>query len=255
MPDDADTCRQNRVTQRDCLRRYHNDKCVIMMGKSMEKEDHRVEVAARRREKMRTSLVKAGFEVMARKGTAAGSIDDVVRQAGVARGSFYKYFSSMDELTHAVGVAVADEVILGLEPELTSMEDPALRLATGVKSVLRMVEEHPMLGRFLVRAGWPVEMSSGLLLEKIGGAVNEGIELKRFVSMPTSVAIALVGGVVLGCTQLIIEGASAESMSDAAVAVIMRGLGFGTSDAELIAATPLRPVSWQKGPLMASLMG
>lgn len=221
---------------------------------SIRKGDHRVEVAARRREKMRASLVKAGFEVMARKGTSGASIDDVVRQANVARGSFYKYFNSMDELIHAVGVGVADEVILGLEQEMGAIEDPALRLATGIKAVLRMAGDHPMLGRFIVRAGWPVAISAGLLLEKIGGSISEGVELKKFIAMPSPVAVALVSGVVLGCIQQIVEGASAEAVGVAAVAVIMRGLGFPDGEAEAIAISPLGAMTWQKGPLLASVM-
>lgn len=40
--------------------------------------------------------------VFSRKGVSAASVDDIVKSAGVAKGTFYLYFATKDEITSAV---------------------------------------------------------------------------------------------------------------------------------------------------------
>ena len=61
-------------------------------------QDHRQRVAAERRERMRSRLLASAMKLIAEKGPAATSIDDVISAAEVSRGTFYKYFPSPDAL-------------------------------------------------------------------------------------------------------------------------------------------------------------
>ncbi|MDQ2140777.1 helix-turn-helix domain-containing protein [Alcaligenaceae bacterium A4P071] len=202
---------------------------------------------------MRATLMRAGLEVMAEKGIAATSVDDVVRHAEVARGSFYKYFDGTAELAEAIGTVIAEEVILGLEEEMTTIVDPAERLATGITGVLAMVTANPVLGRFLVRGGWPVDRTGGLLLDKIGGTVAQGIDQGRFFPVPMPVAMALVGGVVLGCAHEISATAEPKGIIVAAAGTVLRGLGLGPTDAEAIAKMSRKELKWKEGDFMQCL--
>ncbi|MCD9125142.1 TetR/AcrR family transcriptional regulator [Luteimonas fraxinea] len=202
---------------------------------------------------MRATLLRAGLEVMSRKGVAATTIDDVIRQANVARGSFYKYFGGVPELASAIGVAVAQEMILALEDEMDRIPDPAARLATGLTGVFSMARRHPLLARFLVRSGWPVDDFGGLFPEKIGSAITQGIAEGRFVDMPLHVAMALVGGIAMGCMHAIAEGVAHEAAASA-VGVVLRGLGVDSAQAARIAAASDGPLEWKTGPLLDSLV-
>lgn len=203
---------------------------------------------------MTATLLRAGLMVMARKGIAATSVDDIVKEAEVARGSFYKYFDSPASLANAVGVAVAEEMILGFEEGtddgINAIGDPAERLGAGIAGVLEIVGEYPVFGRFLVRAGWPSDRTGRLVLEKIGGTLEEGVTAGRFINLPLPVAMALVGGVVIGCVHEISEGTEPQTIVNAAVSVVLRGLGLPSRD--VLAVTEKLPatIGWRPGPLM-----
>jgi len=58
--------------------------------------------AAQARGKRREELLRAATRVFARKGYRAASISDVIKAAGVARGTFYLYFRSKQDILFAV---------------------------------------------------------------------------------------------------------------------------------------------------------
>ena len=63
-----------------------------------------------RREATRRTLLDASMRVFSVKGVAATSVDDIVRAAGVAKGTFYLYFATRDEAVDAVAAAMVERV-------------------------------------------------------------------------------------------------------------------------------------------------
>jgi AcrR family transcriptional regulator len=58
--------------------------------------------AAQAREKRRKELLKAATQVFAKQGYQSASISDIIATAGVARGTFYLYFRSKQDILFAV---------------------------------------------------------------------------------------------------------------------------------------------------------
>ena len=56
----------------------------------------------RSRDVRRRELLQAAVGVFAEKGIASASVDDIVRAAGVAKGTFYLYFATKDDAINAV---------------------------------------------------------------------------------------------------------------------------------------------------------
>lgn len=67
-----------------------------------------------RRTARRAALLDAAIEVFSDRGVSAASVDDIVRAAGVAKGTFYLYFATKDDAVNAVAAwmveGVADRV-------------------------------------------------------------------------------------------------------------------------------------------------
>ncbi|HEY6014490.1 MAG TPA: helix-turn-helix domain-containing protein, partial [Candidatus Limnocylindrales bacterium] len=63
-----------------------------------------------RREATRRTLLDAAMRVFSAKGVAATSVDDIVRAAGLAKGTFYLYFATKDEAVDAVAAAMVERV-------------------------------------------------------------------------------------------------------------------------------------------------
>jgi AcrR family transcriptional regulator len=61
-------------------------------------------------ETRRSELVDAALSAFTARGLAATAVDDIVRAAGVAKGTFYLYFSSKDDVVNAVAERIVDRV-------------------------------------------------------------------------------------------------------------------------------------------------
>ena len=102
-------------------------------------QDHRPRVAADRRERMRLRLLSTAVRIGAEKGPSGISIDDIVVGAEVSRGSFYKYFPTTEALLQEVATQIANELVRMAEPMVQGIEDPAERVASGIRIVARDV--------------------------------------------------------------------------------------------------------------------
>ena len=68
-----------------------------------------------RREIRRRGLVEAAVAVFLEKGVKAASVDDIVRTAGVAKGTFYLYFETKDDVVNAVAERMVEDVATRVE--------------------------------------------------------------------------------------------------------------------------------------------
>jgi AcrR family transcriptional regulator len=95
------------------------------------REDHRVRVAREKRERMRDHLLGAVLAVYPGKpGQGPAVTDDVIRVAKVSRGTFYKYYPSLEEAVAELGAKLAAEMVAAIGALYDSLEDPSDRLPT-----------------------------------------------------------------------------------------------------------------------------
>ena len=92
------------------------------MNEDPKPEDHRVRVAARRRQQMLAKLWLAAVRVMARSGPEGMTVDNVILDAQVSRGTFYKYYDAPASLISAAGVELAEDLILSVSPALQTLQ-------------------------------------------------------------------------------------------------------------------------------------
>lgn len=208
----------------------------------MHTQDHRQRVAAERRERMRARLLSSAMQLVAEKGPAATSIDDVISAAEVSRGTFYKYFPSPDALVRELAVEIANELIGMAEPVVRGYADPAERVSSGMRLVSRLAIDHPLAAAFLVRLGWPDARGPNILLEFVQRDLTEGIRQGRFTPMPIALALNIVTGAVLGATHRMLEPGCESDFAEQSAAAALRGLGMDAESAQRIANSPLKPV-------------
>jgi len=191
---------------------------------------------------MRSRLLASAMKLIAEKGPAATSIDDVISAAEVSRGTFYKYFPSPDALVRALAIEIANELITMAEPVVLSYEDPAERVSSGMRLVARLAIDHPLAATFLVRLGWPDARGPNILLDFVKRDLTQGIRQGRFARMPIALALNIVTGAVLGATHCMLQPGCDSDFAEQSAATALRGLGLDAKSAERIAHSPLRPV-------------
>jgi len=68
----------------------------------------RAEIGRERRARTRALILEAGATLLAERPPEAITVDAVVEAAGVAKGTFYYHFQSIDELAAAVGAKLGE---------------------------------------------------------------------------------------------------------------------------------------------------
>ena len=207
-----------------------------------ETQDHRQRVAAERRERMRARLLASAMQLVAEKGPAATSIDDVIAAADVSRGTFYKYFTSPEALVRELATEIANELIRMAEPVVLSHDDPAERVSCGIRLVARLAIDHPLAASFLVRLGWPDARGPNMLLDFVKRDLEEGIRQGRFTRMPIALGLNIVAGAVLGASHCMLAPDCEPDFAEQTAAAALRALGVDAQTAARISSTPLKPV-------------
>ena len=98
-------------------------------------------------------LQQAALQLFAERGVTQLSVSDLAQYAGVARGTVYNNFSSMESLFEDIATNLTIEMSGRIIQTLAQTEDPALRLANGVRFYVRRAHEEPNWGRFIIRFG------------------------------------------------------------------------------------------------------
>ena len=89
----------------------------------------RAEIGREKRGRTRAQIVEAGLMLLAERPPEGLTIDAIVEAAGVAKGTFYYHFQSIEELVAAVGAKLADSFDELLTPSRLDVSDPVKRIA------------------------------------------------------------------------------------------------------------------------------
>lgn len=95
--------------------------------------NHRTVVGRNRRSRTKARIIEAALQVFAEKGPDAPVIDDFIKITGIARGTFYNYFSNTAELLSATATWLADDLADAIESSIQIIDDPVLRHGMGMR--------------------------------------------------------------------------------------------------------------------------
>ena len=214
---------------------------MVMMSTSEGKDGG----AAPRRVRTRQALLDAGLRLMAEKPIDAISIDEIVRAAGVAKGSFFNHFEDKEAFAEAVAAQVRGEVEAGVAQLNAGIDDPASRVARAVCLYVLSALRDPRRAGVLLRASPQASHMTTPLNQGVVADISQGLLAGRF-AVPTAEAGVLL---VIGAAQAMLARVIGEpSPSVAAVitqqlcALLLRGLGLAAGEADGIAARAVHEV-------------
>jgi AcrR family transcriptional regulator len=188
-----------------------------------------------RREVRHKELVEAAVSVFAAKGVAATSVDDIVRAAGVAKGTFYLYFATKDDLVNAVATSmvegVADRIeALAADPARSPVER-LLAFGAGVREVgdepyerdLIEVFHRPENRALHDRIG---ERALKRLTPAIAAIIADGIEGGQFRQQDPRRAAAYVMACFASLHEVVSDPDDVPNAIDELNAFVLRALGY-----------------------------
>lgn len=190
-------------------------------------------------------LHQAALRLFAEKGVTQVTVTDLAQAAGVARGTVYKHFETVESLFEQVATKLTNELAVRVLDASSQVNDPALRVANGIRFFVRRSHEEPAWGRFLVRFGASTSMLRELLEGFPMREMKLGIEIGRFQLRPEQItgAVGVISGSVLAAMSLVLEGHKTwrEAGSDIAE-LCLRALGVPFESARELATAELPPL-------------
>ena len=199
----------------------------------------RLQIGEERRARTRAKLLDAAYQLFARHGADTPTIDDVLLEAGVSRGTFYNHFRTRDELFEAVGEDITTSIGAIILPAIAEMPDSAARVALAFRIFVRFAVADEARGWILLRT------------IPLGGALND--EMKSFVQSEFEAAMAegalrsgsaaaitdlTIGMHIMTIHRLLVER-SGDTTIDEAAATLMVALGVPHAKAVRIASDPI----------------
>ena len=97
------------------------------------------------KDRIRSNLLQKGREYFIRYGLKKTSVDELAKSAGIAKGSFYKFFDSKEALLMAIHEASEERLRGELIRKIEELKNPAEKLRTFLKSSFSIIEDDPLL--------------------------------------------------------------------------------------------------------------
>src|SRR6185503_6042473 len=112
----------------------------------------RAEIGREKRARTRAQILEAGAMLLAERPPEALTVDAVVEAAGVAKGTFYYHFQSMEELAAAVGEKLGETFDELLAPARLGLRDPIARISFAFRQFLAKAIADPVWARLVVQS-------------------------------------------------------------------------------------------------------
>src|SRR5918995_1006314 len=185
----------------------------------------RAEIGREKRARTRAQIVEAGATLLAERSPEALTVDAVVDAAGVAKGTFYYHFQSMEELAAAVGEKLGESFDELLAPARLGLPDPVARISFGLSRFLEKAIAEPAWARLVVQsAQTPTEFARSVranLKTDLTDAKAQG----RLIVQDVELAADIVMGIWLQVMRGTLQRPVTPDLTRHALDAVLRAVG------------------------------
>jgi AcrR family transcriptional regulator len=185
----------------------------------------RAEIGREKRARTRAQILAATEVLLAERPPEALTVDAIVDAAGVAKGTFYYHFQSIEELTAAVGAKLAESFDHLLAPARLGIPDPIARLSFGLTKFLEKAIAEPLWARLVIQSAQaPTGVREGIrtnLKADLAEAKAQG----RLTAQDIELAADIVIGIWLEVARGTLERGASPDLPGQVVDAVLRALG------------------------------
>ncbi|WNO76864.1 TetR/AcrR family transcriptional regulator [Streptomyces sp. AM8-1-1] len=195
----------------------------------------------RRRSETRQALVRAARQILAESGDTSASIRVIAERADVGFGSFYNHFTGKPDLFDAAVADALQEYAQAVTERLHRLDDPAERVAGGVRFSARLAASHPEIMRILCHSEFDRLCAGHGLAPRAKRDVEQGMASGRFTVVDPFVALTALNGSLLALLELWLNQPEADSDQAAGTMaeMLLHILGLPLDEAREVASRPL----------------
>jgi AcrR family transcriptional regulator len=184
----------------------------------------------------------AAVRLFTSKGTTQLTVSELAQEANVARGTLYRNVGSVEDLFDRIVAEFSTDLHRRVAATFADIDDPAVRLATGVRLWVRYAHENPMMGRFAVRFALSEESLRAVMTGPPMQDINAGIATGRYNIGAASIdsVASLAGGATVSAMWMVLEGHQTWRDAGTSTAeLLLRAMGIDPAEAHDICTVDL----------------
>jgi AcrR family transcriptional regulator len=196
--------------------------------------ERRAEIGREKRARTKAQLIAAAKALFSERPWESVTVDEVVNEAGVAKGTFYGHFNDMNELA----AAVADELIQSfdelIQPRRLSISDPLVRIAFGCHVFMEKTLKDRSWASLIARMGRSYRAVGQMTRSRLSEDLREALKQSPQTELSLELGLEVTLGIILQVAAAIGEGRLKDSDPPEAVRCILAAIGIGKRDAASI---------------------
>ena len=197
----------------------------------------------RKRRQTQRRLLTAGMAVLAERGPGNVSAGQIAAAAGVATGTFYNHFSSVDVFIDEVANDLGRGVEIGRDTLASIEHDPTVRVALGVVQLLEMADGDPVSATAFVTLVAVRPDFRSRVRSLVGRAITDGVDAGSFEVTSHPAAVNAVLGATLQSMRSRVLGETDHSEAVPVARLVLRLLGVDPSDVDAAVDRAVRTVA------------
>lgn len=196
----------------------------------------RAEIGRKKRARTKAQLIAAARTLFSKKPWEAVTVDEVVNEAGVAKGTFYSHFNDSNELA----AAVADEVIQLFDElmqlQRLSIADPLLRIAVVCYAFMEKALEDRPQALLVARMARSYPSVGEVARSRFSEDLCEALKLAPNRGLSQELALEVTLGAILQVGTAIGEGRLGYGDLPEAVRCLLTAIGVGNPKVDSVIA-------------------
>jgi AcrR family transcriptional regulator len=199
----------------------------------------RAEIGAEKRLRTRTALLTVARELFGHEGGKSTRIEEICEGAGVARGTFYNYFPSIDAVQEALFEDLSrdfDDAVHLVFPELDSATE---QTAAAIRYYIGRAIDDPQWGWGMVNTGMGTGLLTNSLAERVAATIQDGIDAGEFSIGSAVAGRDLVLGTGLAATITLLKGEAPPRYPELTASRLLMALGVDPEMAQVVVRRPL----------------
>lgn len=199
----------------------------------------RIEIGSQRRARSRAKLMEAAYRLFATHGSDAPTVDDVVEEAGVARGTFYNHFETRDELFRAVADEIAKEINGIVGQNLARVVDPATHIGLSFRMFLHYATMDDARGWILLRTMPLVGALNSEMRTLVRADFENALNSGRLHAVSVDFAFDLGIGLMIATIRRLLTERGGDRYIEQSAEGLLIALGLPAEEARMIARSPI----------------
>lgn len=190
----------------------------------------------------RARIYQTALRLFAANGGSEITVSELAQAAGIARGTVYNNIDAPENLFGEVAAALAHEMIWRVEATMQDIDDPAQRLATGLRLFIRRAHDDQDWARFLIRFALSEGALRSMMREPPAHDIAHAIELGRFKTEPSKIPalVSLMTGGLLGAMNAVVAGDQTwREAGESAAELFLRAAGATAAESRRLSKTDL----------------